>query len=1014
MYIMRFFAKLVLVSIFLLGMISSVHAVCDYGNADSCPVFTSDEFNIEVEGGDFKEYNVEIYDFISNNQFQTNQTQVEDTFKYPGVYEVTSYPIDQAGNTRNTNKQKFVFDNSKPLPPVVDGKISGNFSVSVPYKGDEVVIKNSNGEILTTQQATNSNEIEINSLSHQGYIELYTKRNNLVSDPTRKFYHTAEASSQNQLANGIQLNRDEMRKANQISVSNSKERNFYVEGTAQGEYVIVNGQKVALHNGQFGVFIPLNDGTNTIEVLGANQETISYNINYNSEFFHFQQISVEKLIDSSSSTIQGKTSTNKPFLVYVDGNYYQNITPQNGEFSFQLSNLQQDKTYLQLKGYDGADYETYIYKDQSAPTIESLHSSTLNQKEEMAFLIKDDLGVKDTSISLEINGDTYTYSDFTKKGNFYTFPMKWFSSGEYEYQLTIEDRFGKIQTITDKIKVNDKLVPQNFSISGQGVKAEKIGNQFFFSKQSTITMELSMEEPFAFKHIYVDGYDQTNYEIFSDNSMKLEISSNDLNQQGNITFIYVNSDKEEFEKTYSYQVIPQPSVELESLSTSVVDEKGNYNSMAGEISHKKFLNTNSVKINGVKPLWFGKDFETYNKKNKEIKLTGYDILQRPISLKSTNTNVLKQEQTLPEKTLQEESSKRLNLDYSSSNVNQLLFIDSLSYKDFQYTAIVSNSEFSSNQEGLQAVPLNGKGNSGKELSTYLIQSVDNTKPQVYKNTQNNKTRIILDGTLSPISVNSVNFGQTSTSNCEETNFQYQQCYLLENNSIEQLELSFADEAGNEFNQQIEIENLPELNQTSSIEPKLYLTGNDKTTTKNLYYIQGNYIADTQPESISTTQGECEYDEYNFICMINLSVGENPVEVSLTTQDETTIKKNWTIEKPQVNESIELDTIQGDESVYSFGGIKYYFGGDVDLLGETSTQGPVVIEINGRPTYFDNSNEQFVQDLEKELSYESQDVEDKLITLQAKTKDEEGREIKSDKLRIMYSKLQELLVSIIFE
>lgn len=1003
--------KVVITCLLCLTFIISSYASCQLGKNSCEYIFNQNNFDIEVEGDNINFENLEIFDIASQNQLMTNQTEIVDAFRYPGVYRVSAIPIDLSGNPKQAQSKDFIYDNAQPRPPVVKPVISENFEVKVPYTNDEVVIKDEQGEILFQEEVTSNNNLLVDSLNHQGYIEIYTKRGDLLSEPLKRFYFSEEPSFKGSLATGITLNQDKIRQINDIGVLGTSSKNFYIEGSAQGDKVIVNGLDVPVTSqGLFGTFISLNEGENTVEVVGANNEKQTFEVSYKKNNFKFTSIDITKTTNAQSALIEGKTSSNSPFLLYVDGTFHREITPENNEFSLLLEDISKKDTYIQLKGYNGATYETMIYRDFEKPSIVPVHEDEVSSKQSLAFLIKDDLGINEYSISLSLANQEFSIADFNRVGNFYELPLEDIPSGTYNYNLEVSDNFDKQTQIQNELIVNnDKLVIENFSIKNE--KSNVLGNHIIIGKKKNLEIEFSFEKPIAFEHIYVDGFDQTNYEIYSDNSVELLIPANQLKSKGDIEFIFQDENKNSFSQSYTYEIKNPASVSLGVLSTPVISEEGDSKMIVGKIENSNFIDKNSFKINGIKPMWFGDNFETFNREETSIDISGYDILQRPIQAQKENTQISSIQQG-PKDISSYTIGDKISLKYVFSNPNQIYFANTFGDFSNKNLYVKDNYEFPSTQLGTQAVLIEARGLSGEKSSFYSLQKIDGIKPQIYIINGDETNKLILDGTLTPVKDN-YNLRGISTGDCDGEFNKNIKCITL-NSSIEEIDISFEDSAGNRFSDVVQVQDLEEYNETAeNIEEKIYFRSNKKSTIQSEEYIQGTYFSGSYPKSIKTSQGNCEYDEYSFVCPVKLNYGEQEIPVTITLQDNSQFQDSWAITRETLNNSIQIDSISGNNT-YSFGGLTYYFGDRVIIDGSSSQETPVIIEINGREVYKDNSREKFSFNLEKDLSYEMQDVEDKMITLQAKSVDESGRETMSNKLRIMYAKLTDLLVSIVIE
>lgn len=1003
-------------SIFLLifSTLSLVTASCVLGIQESnCSVYTNSNLQIDVQEEMIDEVNFDVYEKVTRNSLIVENKTIVDVFKKPGVYEISALPKDKSGQLYSLKKKEFIVDMAQPQPPVVDSVIYGDFVVSSQYHGDTIIVKDKQGNEVQRVTLSDSTSTTL-SLTQQEYVSISVMRNSLESEPVKRYYYLEKPSFKDTLATSIQLDIGDIEAINNVESGRTQTQLFYITGSAQGDIVYVNGQKIIVQNGEFGAFVELNEGENNIEVVG--QSTKTYDVIYEEQITQFEELDIDKLISSNSATISGTLSTNEPLLLYVDGSFYDEISPNNqGEFEFVLNSITEEKTYVQIKSYDGLSYETYIYRDQENPTISFNSFTTLSSQEFVSFVFEDDMGIEEESIELTQGDKIFHYSDFIRHGDYYLFPVNLLQSGQFD--VSLEDRVGNTATTSQSITIdNTRPYPLNLSVSGS--KFKSLGNHLLFSKLGEQQLRFVMEEPFAFEHIYINGEDQTNYEIFSDNSMELTFELK--NTSGTITLIYINDKDEKFEREYSYEVISPQMLQVESLSNLHLKQPGNTISLTGFFKNSKFIDKNSLKINGVKPLWFGKNLEVHSIKEDDVTIRGYDVLSRSISPSSKISNQITYSTSLGGKPVI--PSTTLNLDVKTSNANQLYYMSSIDSQKQKYVYFEDSTKYSSAQiQGKRIVPVTFTQNEDSQ-EVYFEQIVDTIEPKIYLSQQHNSNYLIVDGTFSEVEENiDIN---VSTGSCSLSNSPYHKCLELEKN-ISQVDITVKDKAGNTFSEDVTISELPLFNSSLLTTPKIYFTGNQEITSQENTYIRGHYIAPTYPQSVSTSQSECSYDNQNFACPINVKLGENSYEVTFEFENQK-ITREWNITKPQKTVSLNLEDTTGDENVYNLGGLTYYFGGNVSVSGSSVLPQTtnydfqnhpefVVLEINGRKVYKKVSGTQTINlDLGDELSIETQDVDEKTISIQASTQDPQSGESKSNALTLMYAKLNELLVSIIFK
>lgn len=1002
-------------SIFLLmiSTLSIVTASCILGFQGSCPVYTTTNLQVDVQGETVDDVSLTMYEKVTANPLIIKNQTIQDVFKNPGVYEVSALPKAKSGQLHSLKTKEFIVDMAQPQPPVVDSLIYGDFDVSTQYHGDIIVVKDKQGNELQRVTLSDSTSTTL-SLPQSGFVSISVIRNSLESEPVKRYYYREKPIFEDTLATSIQLNVADIEAINKVEGGKTHTQLFFITGTAQGDILYVNGQKIVVQDGSFGAFVELNEGENTLEIIGESTKT--YRVVYEEQITQFEELDMDKLISSNSATISGTLTTNEPLLIYIDGSFYEQISPNNrGEFEFTLNSITQQKTYVQIKSYDGLSYETYIYKDQENPTISFNSFTTLSSEEFVSFVFQDDMGVEEESIELTQGNQTFHYSDFMRHGDYYLFPVKKLQSGQFD--VSLQDRVGNSATTTQSITIDDSTpYPLNMSVTGSKFKA--FGNHLLFSKLGEQQLRFVMNEPFAFEHIYINDVDQTNYEIFSDNSMELDFELRDTS--GTISFTYINDENEKFEREYSYEVVSPQTLQIESLSNLHLKQSGNTISLTGFFENSKFIDKNSLKINGVKPLWFGKNLEVHSIKEDDITIRGYDVLSRSISPSSEISNQISYSTSFTGN--QPTPSKTLKLDVRTPNPNQLYYISSIDSQKQKYVYFKDSTKYSSSQIQGKRVVSSTINQNGNSQEVFFEQIIDSVEPKIYLAEQQNSNYLIVDGTFSEVEENyEIN---VSTSSCSLTNSPNHKCLEIEKD-VSQIDITIRDRAGNTLSKQMTISELPLFNLSSFSSVKIYFTGNQRITPKDKTYLKGHYIAPTYPQSVSTPQGTCVYDQQNFGCPIQIQPGETTYEVTFVFENQE-ITKQWNITKPQKEVSLNLESIAGNENIYNLGGLTYYFGGNVSITGSSTLPQPtsydsqnhpdsVVLEINGRKVFKKVSGTGIITfNLGDELSVETQDVDEKVISIQAISQDQQSGESKSNTLTLMYAKLNELLVSIIFE
>ena len=1014
----RFFLFIVLV--FLL-MVYSSYGSCSLGfHSTSCDTITQGDFEIGIEP-EFEKLSkdLRIGDRHSSNLFYVDDDKLGMALPYPGVYRATGTYEDLTGSFESLSNKNFVFDNSVPHHPRVPIFVYGDFTLNPQYHGDEVVIRDVDGdEIDTFVLSDGSKEISLD-LDRPQLIRFETVRGNLGSGELMRYYYPeypeydyAESVGSVELDEGI------MEDVNNVEGGESSRGDFFVTGSADaadGAIVYVNGQPIPVIDGEFGASVGLNIGENNIEVLGGSNSQ-NYNVEYNRDKFDFARpMDIEKVITGSQATISGSVTRDEEFLVYVDGVYVETVSPSGGDFSIELEDIESSRTLLQLRGPDGARFDTVIYRSDDGPEIDSENFDIMRSDEDLVFRISDDVGVNFESLNVEVDGESFSRNDIDRFGDFYSLSLNNIDDGSISVEVEVENRAGQTSNYDKEIEIdNDSFGPE--SIDFRNTDYEILGSHIVFGSKDNINMEVEMGEPYAFKSLRLNDYDQSNYRIYSDNTANIEFE--ELYRYGTIDLEYMNEDRETYTREYTYEVLLEPPVMyVESASAPVLSEDSAPQLGTGYVEDSSYINKNEISFNGNNPIWFGDSFETYVSPDvSNIGISGEDILGRGLQVEPTGNIDLGSSSNVISggDGVRYGQVSRTNLDMSNPHSTTYISYGG----EIEYiNSIVRDDMFisPSQQQGIRATRYEGVDMGGSVFTAFNLESLDSSKPRVYQLNDNpDYNRIIIDGIHSSVDEGSLNIeGPGTYSSCGSGETWI--CRQFDT-SIESFEIEVEDEAGNILSEEFSYSSLPSRSEVFVDEENYYFTRNVDTTTEGDEYIQGQYMAKGEVDSIESEFGDCYFDSYNFVCPVPLDYGLNEFDDFIIkyqdgTEDE--IPNPPSINKTEEPE-ITLESFSGD-GVFDFGGTAYYFGsGEVQVEGYSEKEGIITIEVGGREVYVDeDSAGDFSYEIGSELEMEVQDYDYREMNVRGRIDSDEGKGT-SNILDLIYANVRDVLVSIVVE
>lgn len=1005
-----------MVGLFLLQIVFSqgCHLFLD---RDSCYSVTSssfNEFNLE-NNEDLVDFEARLY--YKNSPSYSIPLIVEDftikqqgALSIPGVYvlELTSY--DKAGNSY-MNELEIVFDNSIPLPPVVPtdlNSINGGLNIkgSVSKGNIEVLVEDSQGNLLDNQFSDNEGNfnLEVDNLNSVSLLNFYSVGTNGIKSEVVKRVVYPQRSSYVDLGSSINVDDLSSVNKNTVLVGNSydtTDREFYISGEAQGDFIYVNGIKTPVVNGRFGTFVHLNEGLTEIYLNGAGEERV-VNVNYFDIDFVFNKIDLPSIVSQNQVEIDVDTNLNLGYLIYLNGEV---ISEEKGDINLNLDNLREGRNIVSLKGPFGKVEERVIHLDVEEPRINLLSELNVATGSDLVFKIEDDIGLDMSTLELSIGGETFEGGNIEMRGDYFIFSLDGFDPGNYNLDIKINDLSGKSTTFNDNLVISNEITSLlKIDINNEGYF---LGDTFFFnSEDSTVT--LTPTKNIAFKNIYVDDVDVIDYNIKP--NYEIEINLGDLNSSGEIELIYIDSSREEITDTFNYVLFDEePRFVLHGINSLFSNSDL---ILYGEIVSEHF-NWDSLSFNSkASYLRKGNFVEVYldNVVDKNLQIDGSDygnnILSQNIgSLFGYSDNV--------DVNFEELSRNGVEGGFIVSSGS---LINMYSYDSFSFKATNIYDSFNlptTSRYGMRSAKLSSLAG-GVKLDKNDIITVDGFKPIPHLVEEEGNIFLIVDGTGSEVQresmdlvVNGENVDDFSYCNDKINSFgDNLLCVDFDLVDGDNLLINISDNAGNSIDVDLPVSQRKNLNQffNEIIESNIYISGTDKLVNTQKSVIQGTYSG-YDMTSISVDNRECEFDSTNFVCNVELKHGVNDLEVTANFPDATVTQEVQII---RVSDSINLEilNISGD-GLFNLNNIYYYTGGTLNIDFDSNSVDRVEVLVNGYSYDVDSNINSINLDMDKVVS----GFNEKELEVKLSGEDESGSKVESNSFTLLYKRLIETFVSV---
>ncbi len=963
-------------------------------------------------------------------------------FVHSGVYTLKVDYYAKSGQRINSSSFDFVFDNQKSLPPNVRPFLwtqtsSISINGSTQYGGERVRVFDHTRESLITQTTSSFNDksfgldLEVEEGVNLVYFDVVGDNDlnseflgRIIYRSFRDPYHFVSLASVSSYTENLNFFNE--RTIFQDGTYLTSKRNFYIEGLAEGgDYIFVQGVKTPVINGKFATFVNLNGGMNEIVIEGANNR-ISLNVNYIDTKFDFYSVKVPKIVASGETvTLSGKTTLDVPFYVYLNGGMIKRVIPYSGNFELEISaNDVLEKNYLYFIGPRGSTYSETFYRDENAPEITFLGPNFLSDNSEYLFFqVHDDLGIEESSLKVSLGSFEYGIDSLERYGGeIYSVPVK--NNLDSNLLISVNDRVGKPASLSARVETGNLTFIENLDLD----KGEVFGNKLYVPIGQN-EFVLNPSKNVAFKSVYQNGIEITDYIINRDDSVYFKTSFED---SGDLVFTFINQEYQEFTQTYSYIVTKKLDFSLDYVE-NIYGNENNPVKLKGKVLGDYFDPSNFEVGGSDDVIFFGNYFEAnipLGDSISNVDISGKNLVGS--SFKESFIINLK----VPYGSLSIFESENIYFKNSFDVIFDEPFsefmlssYDGLSHYGFMVSSKVN--EFPTPQRyGLRVFNPRGISFANSDLKENKVLSVDDLSPQVYLVDDSGENKLLIDGTYSEVmSDYLVQIMEDSDfSECLQDKFYYGVCLNLPS-SFDQLSFEFSDEADNQVSGTLSLDTIVSLNsfqENLDSDVEIFYVGNDREYLGGSFYLQGHIRTPKVPSRVSLLGRTCEFDGTNFVCFVEgLPFGVNELSVEVDFGDGLNINEiggdngqgDYIITNINPNSiSLDLFEVRG-EGVIKFGNTLRYFGEEINTIGNISQDALIYLIVDGNEMNYGVFEPGEVLISSVSLDNYVNSIDEKEIDVRLKATQQVGSEtnvVYSNKISMLYSRLKGVILSIFIE
>lgn len=1003
---------------------------------ESCERFSSpfNTFNLNLLPSD-KVERFEVSLYKKDNPVNEIALEVEgnvvrqlNPFTEAGVY-VLEIDVFNKGGVEYEKKIEYVFDNLEPSPPIVPLNMESGAGVyevaGRAQPGVSVFGEDGFGNFFEgVADSFGKFSFSVDLGRGVNYFKFYSRKPNGLESSAVERVIVFEDSVLLRNFNGVisSVVVDSLERLNERTVLVGEnyvtsKRNFYVHGSLigsdlKGTVVYVNGfRSFADSNGKFGLFVLLNEGDNEIVVEAGGRRSV-FGVSYVEPNFRFLDVNMDKVVGDSVLSVSGSSSLDLDFGVYLNGRYVFEQRPVNGFFNFDLSGLEEGKNYLYLEGVGGKSFSEVFYYDTQSPAVDVLVSDKVSRGGKFLFEVGDDTGVDLGSVVVEVGGKVFSQSDVNVRGDFFEVDLSGFDKGVYDYGVRVKDRAGREGSAFGSFEIEgDFTFIERFDVEG----GYQLGKTIFV-REGLVRASVVPSDFVAFKSVYVDGERQENYQIRENGDVDFEFDFG--GESGVVEFVFVNKNYEEFTESFDYVTdLERPVVFLDYVERAY--SSGQRVKVTGKVLDSHF-DWSSLKFNGKGDfLRFGDFFEAFVEVAGEgvsnLEVSGSDYAGNEFDGGVFGSLFLK--------------SGDVDLSFSflgndsvgGGLVGSVLRNDYfVSFFDgFDFDGLYLGDWFElpvQEREGVRSVNMKGQDLGGLEFFSEDAVTVDGSRPEIYfVSYDGGILRFLIDGTLSGVVDYGVfvNGGVLDVVNSCDSYDRIglnDECFEVGVSDGDEVVVSAADEAGNEISRSFVVgADLTESVNLGATSSEIFFSGNDLMTTRMQSFVQGQVKGSSVVKRVSVLGEDCLFDDFNFVCFVDLIFGDNVFEVSAEFEDGTSVSKEISMVLDDEVLSVDLVSLNG-ANVYSAEDFYYLVSDFAELSGVVSDSSLVSVLVGGNEIFLGERERDFAVPVSFEDRIFGKDSDEFEVWIEAE--DENGRVGFSEKVRVVYNRIIETIAKVI--
>lgn len=950
-------------------------------------------------------------------------------FTEPGVY-VLEVRATTLSNRVAIESQEFIFDNADPLPPQVPMMLYSDSTslqvqgVTIPFA--TVVAESTSGIFIATANAQGTYVLDLTFPQGVSVAQFYTEVSGVRSEKIGRVAYSGIdpfSINSNSVINSIQL--DDLSSTNERTYFESSsyltsKRFFVVSGdvvgtNVEGALVRVQGlEVVADSTGAFASYVLLNEGLNQIEIK-AGDETEVINVLYTVPRFQFTSLDFDKVTSSDVSTMTVGVNYQIPYAVYLNGELATQVTPTTFEQDVLVTGLRDGKNYITFVGTNGELFTDFIYKDNALPTIEYVGFTQLTSSDELIFRVRDDLSVDFDTFNVDVGPQTITSDNVEFRGDYVFVPVGELPEGTSSFTTSISDVVGNSGSTSGQVEINPRFAVIDTIIISDG---EVVGDTLFVPSGQQV-LQLDPSQFIAFDKIFLDGAEVTSY--FIQRNGVVELTANFSQVEGELTLSYIDSSRNYMSKSYKYITDKErPEFVLDYVSSAYVTEESTVR-VSGRVIDSYF-DWQSLQFNSQDSfIRYGDYVEAFvsltTSGENNLIVSGKDMTNNVID-DSTYGRLLFLDTTRTDFSFDTLATSSYEGSFLNTPQEVRQYVSSYDGIDLRRSYVLNDFSLPLGQrEGIRSVNLKSVESSGMTSFALDPVSTDNIPPHIYV-FNDTELRIVLDGTLSPLDLSSLEIDINGIPlsilpGCSEYSRVgvYDDCRAISASNLDEIRVRVEDDLSNEATRAFILGQDTFDVPPSQVSPiDLYFVGNDRLVVKDSFFVQGQIHTQTPPTSVYSHYDDCLFDDIAFVCYFPASVGENEVQVTVVNEAGNQNSSNYTVIRTTGDDLIiTLDDLT-NSAIFDVNGDYYTLIPEVDILGQVSQDALVTLIVDGRELPVGEYEGSFVipVDLGDHLTAKNREE----LDIQLRAEDELGNTARSDSVLLIFSRFAETVLDVL--